>query len=109
MHRTALLLALLCVNAWASPAPAPARQAELLRTLRQDCGSCHGMRLSGGLGPALTAQALRERPLESLVATIYQGRPGTPMPGWRGLISESEARWLAERLLAGVPPEDKQP
>jgi len=108
MHRALLLLAA-WLPAAALAAPPLARQAELLRTLRQDCGSCHGMRLTGGLGPALTAQALQERPLESLVATIYQGRPGTPMPPWRGLITENEVRWLAERLQAGVPPEDKQP
>ena len=29
------------------------RQGQLERLLLQDCGSCHGMRLTGGLGPAL--------------------------------------------------------
>ena len=31
------------------------------------------------------------------------GRPGTPMPPWRGLIDEHDARWIARRLLAGLP------
>ena len=107
--RSILLLALLLLGAAMqaqAQAPTEPRQAQLLRLLRQDCGSCHGMRLSGGLGPPLSAEALQRLPLDSLTATIYQGRPGTPMPPWRGLISEAEARWLAERLLAGVPAQD---
>ena len=44
--------------------------------VRQDCGACHGMRLTGGLGPALTREALADKPIESLVATIVHGRPG---------------------------------
>lgn len=86
-----------------APQPEPARQQALLRMVRQDCGSCHGMRMTGGLGPALTPQALAERSPESVFATIYHGRPGTPMPPWRGLVSEAEARWIAERLRAGLP------
>jgi len=29
------------------------RQTELLYLLKQDCGSCHGMTLQGGLGSSL--------------------------------------------------------
>ena len=82
-------------------APAPARQQELLRLLRQDCGSCHGMRLTGGLGPALTPEALSARPEAGLVATIVAGRPGTAMPPWRRFLSEAEAQWLVVRLVSG--------
>lgn len=77
------------------------RQAELRELVLQDCGSCHGMRLTGGLGPALTAQALRDRPVESLVATIVHGRPGTAMPPWDGLLTQAEAAWIVERLIEG--------
>jgi cytochrome c55X len=85
--------------------PGATRRHELVRMVRQDCGSCHGMQLTGGLGPALTREALADKPLEGLVATIYQGRPGTPMPGWRSMLSEPEAQWIAERLMAGFPQE----
>lgn len=81
------------------------RSQALVRMVRQDCGSCHGMHLTGGLGPALTPAALAGRPLEMLVAVIHRGRPGTPMPGWQSLLSEAEAKWIAERLLAGFPEE----
>jgi len=81
--------------------PDAARQRELITLLRQDCGSCHGMRLTGGLGPALTPEKLRTRPAESLAATIVSGRPGTAMPPWRRFVSEEEARWLVARMVSG--------
>jgi cytochrome c55X len=82
-------------------APSPARARELVVLLRQDCGSCHGMRLTGGLGPALTPQSLQSKSPESLAATIVLGRAGTPMPPWGRFISESEAKWLVARMLDG--------
>lgn len=94
-------LALVCGSAWAEPAPA--RQQVLVRMVRQDCASCHGMRLTGGLGPALTPAALAGQPTDSVAATIFHGRPGTPMPPWRAMVDEQEARWIAERLQAGFP------
>lgn len=88
--------------------PPPLRQRDLVRLVRQDCGSCHGMRLTGGLGPALTREAMADKPLDSIVATIFHGRPGTPMAGWRAMLSEPEARWIAEHLVAGFPDEARR-
>lgn len=81
--------------------PSADRQRELLHLVKQDCGSCHGLTLQGGLGPSLRPESLQDKPLESLVATIHRGRPGTPMPPWERFLSEQEARWLVERLLDG--------
>ncbi len=78
---------------------------ELVRLVRQDCGSCHGMTLQGGLGTPLTAEALAGKPAESLAATILYGRPGTAMPPWKTLLSEAQANWIVDRLLAGFPEE----
>ena len=91
-------------NASAAPGAQPnaARQRELLVLLKQDCGSCHGMRLTGGLGPALTPEALRTKPAESLAATIVYGRTGTAMPPWRRFMSEAEADWLVARMIDGA-------
>jgi cytochrome c55X len=74
------------------------RQGELQELLHQDCGSCHGMRLTGGLGPPLTPQALEGKPRELLVVTISEGRSGTPMPPWKALLSESEIGWLVDYM-----------
>lgn len=103
----AVLFALLLgpVLAFAQSAPGATRSAELVRMVRQDCGSCHGMRLTGGLGPALTREALADFPLDSLAAVIFHGRPGTPMPPWKAMLSEPEARWIAVRLQQGFPEE----
>jgi len=87
----------LCANA----DPSPERQRELVNLVRQDCGSCHGMTFRGGLGPPLTPEALREKPAESLTATILDGRPGTPMPPWRPFVSQAEASWIVDRLQKG--------
>ena len=75
------------------------RQRELLHLLKHDCGSCHGMTLRGGLGPALLPQFIAGKPKALLVNTILQGRQGTPMPPWRQFISGQEATWLVEVLL----------
>ncbi len=107
MRATALLLTLGLAQAAAAQGMPAARQAELVRLVRQDCGSCHGMRLTGGLGPALTREALADKPPASMAATIFHGRPGTPMPGWRAMLSEPEAHWIAEQLAAGFPEESR--
>lgn len=80
------------------------RQATLKHLLIQDCGSCHGLRMKGGLGPALTPDDLVDKPKESLVATIIHGRPGTAMPPWAALLTDQEATWLIDQLLQGVSP-----
>lgn len=82
--------------------PVPARQRELLYRLEQDCGSCHGLTLKGGLGPSLLPSALAGKPDEALVDAILQGRPGTPMPPWEFELSEEEAEWLVRRLKQGI-------
>lgn len=82
--------------------PDARRAAELVRLVRHDCGSCHGMTLRGGLGPALTPVALAEKPASMLAATIIHGRPGTAMPPWRPFLSEAEAQWIAARLQRGL-------
>lgn len=99
----AALLLLPWLGALAAGSLDAARQAELTRLVREDCGSCHGMRLTGGLGSPLTAEALRDKPAESLVATIMQGRPGTAMPPWHAMLSEADAQWIVAHLAAGFP------
>jgi cytochrome c55X len=94
--------ACLAPAALAADPPGPARRAELVNLVRQDCGSCHGMTLNGGLGPALTRAALHDKPATSLVATVLYGRPGTAMPPWRPFVTEAEAAWIIRRLQEGT-------
>lgn len=83
--------------------PPAERQKELVRLVRQDCGSCHGMLLNGGLGPALLPATLKDKPVEGLVATIIGGRPGTAMPPWKQFVSEAEAHWIVDKLMSEFP------
>jgi cytochrome c55X len=78
------------------------RARTLEHLLIQDCGSCHGLRLTGGLGPALTPQALAGKPAGYLREVILNGVPGTAMPPWKPLLTPAEAEWLAQRLLNGI-------
>lgn len=95
--------AFMLLNMAQADAPAPERVRELVHMVRQDCGSCHGLTLQGGLGPALTAEALRDKAAEGLVITVMSGRPGTPMPPFRGILSEDDAVWVVDQLMRGFP------
>jgi len=79
-----------------------ARQQELRHLVVQDCGSCHGLTLEGGLGPSLLPENIAEKPAEWLHQVILDGIPGTAMPPWRPFISEAEADWLVKRLQQGA-------
>lgn len=104
MLKTNLIFAVLAVSTVAlANEPPPARQKELVHLVRQDCGSCHGMTLQGGLGPALLPADLKDKSPEGLAATIYYGRPGTPMPPFRQFLSEAEADWIVEKLMREFP------
>jgi cytochrome c55X len=78
-----------------------ARQNELTHIVKQDCGSCHGMTLKGGLGPALLVENLQDKPILFIQNTILYGRAGTAMPPWKTLLTEQEALWIAEQLKQG--------
>jgi len=78
------------------------RQTELMYLLKQDCGSCHGMTLKGGLGPALLPEALNGKPRDLLVTTILEGRAGTAMPPWKAMLTHDEAEWITVQLQQGV-------
>lgn len=103
-HLSALLL--LCAAAAASGSaaePSSKRQGELLHLMRHDCGSCHGMTLKGGLGPSLLPERIKQFPDEFLVSTVLEGREGTAMPPWKGMLSHDEVVWMVEQLRQGLP------
>ena len=79
-------------------------RARLKDLLVQDCGSCHGLTLKGGLGRPLTRDALENFPTETVRDIILDGLPGTPMPPWRPLLTEREAGVIAEMLKSGDLP-----
>lgn len=100
--RVMLIVASLSAATATLASPPPQRQQELLHLLRHDCGSCHGMTLKGGLGPALLPANLAGKTDAFLVDTVLEGRTATAMPPWRGMLSHEEALWLIEQLRSGV-------
>ena len=79
------------------------RELKLTYLVRQDCGSCHGMTLKGGLGGPLLPNDLTNLESESIASIILGGVPGKPMPPWQGVLSQEEALWIAEKLKTGFP------
>lgn len=75
-------------------------EAEALKRLvHQDCGSCHGLTLKGGLGPDLRPESLEHYSVDVLRGVILDGIPDTAMPPWRPLMTAEEADWVARYLL----------
>ena len=80
------------------------KKQDLIHLLKNDCGSCHGYTLKGGLAPALLPTTLKNKSLNFLKNTILNGREGTAMPPWNPLLTEQEAQFLAETLKKGLTP-----
>jgi cytochrome c55X len=99
-------LAALFAAGLAASALADGSEAERTRQLshfvRQDCGACHGLTLKGGLGWPLLPETLAHLEAEAIAEVILDGIPGTPMPPWRGELSEADALWIARALKQGT-------
>ena len=79
----------------------PDRARALEHMVLQDCGSCHGLTMKGGLGRPLTPDALAHAEPGGLALIILDGIPGTAMPPWRPLLSPAEVDWIVTYLLTG--------
>ncbi len=89
----------LCLTVMPAEAEVPPDRARALEHMvSQDCGSCHGLTLKGGLGRPLTREALVHADPDGLALIILDGIPGTAMPPWRPLLTEDEALWIASYL-----------
>jgi cytochrome c55X len=80
------------------------REVDLMNLIKQDCGSCHGMTMKGGLGPSLLPEQLIGRDDAELADIISNGVPGQPMPPWGVELSNEEILWIIQRLKEGLPP-----
>lgn len=98
------LASVACLSATAGLALAEPDRARLADLVTQECGSCHGLTMKGGLGRPLTREALRDFPVDLVRDIILDGIPGTPMPPWRPLLSEQEATIIADMLKNGTLP-----
>lgn len=79
------------------------KRGELMDLIRQDCGSCHGLTLKGGLGPELGPEKMARYGADNLRHIIANGVKHTAMPAWRNQLAENEIAWIAQQLVKGVP------
>jgi cytochrome c55X len=98
-----LITPLLLSASLSMAATTPERAHELTRFVRQECGFCHGIHLTGGLGSPLTVAALRDKPADALIAATLHGIPGTAMPGWAPYLSLDDVTWMIHALQQGLP------
>lgn len=77
-------------------------EARLANLVIQDCGSCHGLTLRGGLGPSLRPESLERLPVEAIAAIIREGVPGSAMPPWKPLLTPEEIHWISRQLKSGA-------
>jgi putative heme-binding domain-containing protein len=93
MLRGFTLSAALALAAAAQPAP---------DLYRMHCAGCHGPNGEGSRGPALRVAALqRAGDVESLVALLRRGVPGTEMPAFAAsVVNDQHIRALASFVLA---------
>lgn len=79
-----------------------ASRHRLANLVVQDCGSCHGLTLRGGLGPPLRPENLEHLSVEAIAALIREGVPGTAMPPWKQLLSPEDIHWISDQLKSGA-------
>ena len=75
----------------------PERAAELEHLVKQDCGSCHGLRMTGGLGSPITPEALAGRPpapdrISSVRALAAKLKATILLKGTRTVIAAPDGR-----------------
>jgi cytochrome c55X len=89
----ALLLgsAALAQPAGTAPQNAPVLPGSGEDLFTRNCGGCHGYDLDGASGPSLFADTLlSKRTDDMLLYTIRNGRPGTRMPPWKALLTDTQ-------------------
>ncbi len=98
------LVSLIRAGAWQPSAPVAVAEEnftgippQAVSLFSQNCAVCHGATGDGtGMAPPLNSPSLRARmTTDALEATIRNGRPGTRMPAWGGLLSQNDITALA--------------
>jgi len=95
-----LTTAVIAIYSSSSSALSENEKQSLIYLVKQDCGSCHGLTLQGGIGPALLKKNLKNKPLKYIETVIANGRTGTPMPPWKEILGKEQIRYIANYLLS---------
>lgn len=71
---------------------------------RRSCASCHGLSGEGGTGPSLVGIADRLSE-DKHRQTVAEGRPGTQMPSFKGILTEEEIAAIVEYERTELQPD----
>ena len=84
-----------------SPPAQPVASVSIAAFVTESCSVCHGLALEGGIGPALTVEALTG-PDELYFEVIKAGAAGTSMPSWSEAgLSDAEITAIVRYLKTG--------
>lgn len=88
-----------------SPATETTTAIDASRIFVDRCSACHGKNREGvsGLGPALTPERLNARSDTEIKDTISNGRAGTAMPNFKGILTLEQIDALT-RFIKTIPP-----
>ena len=88
-----------------SPTTKPPAATKASDLFAARCAACHGANRQGisGLGPALVPQRLAGRSDAELRDTIMNGRPGTAMPPWKGILTQQDIEAIVQ-FIKNTPP-----
>lgn len=116
MLRNAVLISMVILSVWALTPAAWAVSfeksvADGKSIYAKNCAACHGANGEGGVGPALNQKSkLDSIGMENIRKTVEDGKPGTAMPPWKGVLTEQQiedvvhfvfAEW-ADLVIVGI-------
>jgi mono/diheme cytochrome c family protein len=92
-----LLLSLLIVVVAACSGP-PDEDATGIEIYRQLCSSCHGVDLSGGVGPGLGSGSFSESMSDEVLTQVISRGRGSRMPAFSRTLSDAQMDRLVSYL-----------
>lgn len=84
------------------PPPAIAEAGPVPSLYWDKCSGCHGVDRYGGTGPALIPQRLADIDKGVIRTAIGDGRPGTSMAAWKGILTDQQIDDLIGYILSPV-------
>lgn len=86
-----------------SAATAQAQSSAPAALYQQHCAACHAANRSGAMGPALLPDSLARLKKPEALRAIAEGRVGTQMPAFNGVLNKEEIVALGEWIYGPAP------
>lgn len=94
-----IVMSLMASSVWAASFEQSVANGKTLYA--RNCASCHGPKGEGGIGPALNQKdQLDSLGLENIRKSVEEGKAGTSMPAWKGILSEEQITDVVHFMFA---------